>query len=158
MWAEHGLPVRLALTAGQAHDRTRFPICLAGFPPARDVVADRGYDITSVLDDIAAAGATPHIPTTRRKRIQRSVDPALYRQRNLIERCFNRLKHFRRIATRYDKLAQNYLSAASPSPPSGYGCGLSPRPRRTFAPRRAGFDMRCRRHAGAILVMSVGQK
>lgn len=76
-------------------------------------MADRGYDIPSVLTDITAAGATPHIPTTRRKLIQRSVDPALYRQRNLIERCFNRLKHFRRIATRYDKLAQNYLSAVA---------------------------------------------
>lgn len=109
----HGLPVRLVLTAGQAHDRDAVPELLGGVPPGADVVADRGYDIPGVLADITTAGATPHIPTTRRKLTQRSVDPALYRRRNLIERCFNRLKHFRRIATRYDKLAQNYLSAVA---------------------------------------------
>jgi transposase len=82
-------------------------------PPRADVIADRGYDNPSVLANIAAAQAIPHVPTTRQKRIQRSVDPALYRQRNLIERCFNRLKHFRRVATRYDKLAGNFLSTVA---------------------------------------------
>ena len=110
---QHGLPVRLALTAGQAHDKNAVPTLLLGVPAGSDVVADRGYDNPTVISDIEAAKATAHIPTTRRKRIQRSVNPVLYRQRNLIERCFNRLKHFRRIATRYDKLAQNYLSAVA---------------------------------------------
>ena len=109
----HGLPVRLALTAGQAHDKHAVPNLLSGVPVGADVVADRGYDNPTVIGDIEAAKATAHIPTTKRKRTQRSVDPVLYRQRNLIERCFNRLKHFRRIATRYDKLAQNYLSAVA---------------------------------------------
>lgn len=89
------------------------PDLLVGLPPGSDVVADRGYDYTAVLDAISAAGSRPHVPTTRQKRSQRSVDPALYRQRNLIERCFNRLKHWRRLATRFDKLARNYLSTVA---------------------------------------------
>jgi transposase len=84
---------------------------LDGIPPGTDVVADRGYDTTKALAAIASLGANAHVPTTSRKLIQRSVEPKLYRQRNLIERCFNRLKHARRVATRYDKLARNYLSS-----------------------------------------------
>ena len=52
-----------------------------------------------------------HIPTARDRKVQRSVDHFIYRQRNLIERFFNKLKHFRRVATRYDKTAQNFLAA-----------------------------------------------
>jgi transposase len=110
---QHGLPVRLALTAGQAHDKHAVAELLRAVAPGSDVVADRGYDNPDVLAEIKAADAFAHIPTTSRKRVQRSVHPELYRQRNLIERCFNRLKHFRRVATRYDKLAQNYLSAVA---------------------------------------------
>ncbi len=58
---------------------------------------------------IAGHGSEAHIPTQRGRKIQRSVDPELYRQRNLVERFFNKIKHFRRIATRYDKLARNFL-------------------------------------------------
>ena len=60
---------------------------------------------------LADAGSRAHIPTQRDRKVQRSVDPDLYRQRNLVERFFNKLKHFRRIATRFDKLARNYLAA-----------------------------------------------
>ena len=108
---ENGLPVRLSLTAGQAHDRRAVDDLLAALPAGADVVADRAYDSDGVLDLITRAGARAHIPTTRRRRVQRSVDPALYRQRNLIERFFCKLKHFRRIATRFDKLARNFLAA-----------------------------------------------
>jgi transposase len=108
---ENGLPVRLSLTAGQAHDRRAVDDLLVELLPGADVVADRAYDSDGVLELIARAGAKPHIPTTRRRRVQRSVDPALYRRRNLIERFFCKLKHFRRIATRFDKLARNFLAA-----------------------------------------------
>jgi transposase len=84
---------------------------LPGLPPGSAVVADRSYDSRLVHALIEAAGAQPQIPTPRRRRVQRSVDPALYRQRNLVERFFNKLKHFRRIATRYEKTARNYLAA-----------------------------------------------
>jgi transposase len=78
---------------------------------ARDVVADRGYDARAILDMITEHGSRPHIPTQRDRKRQRSVDRDLYRQRNLVERFFNKLKHCRRIATRYDKLARNFLAA-----------------------------------------------
>ncbi len=67
----------------------------------------------SVLADIQAASALARIPAASRKLIQRSVDPMLYHRRNRIGRGFNRLTYFRRITTRYDKLAQNYLSAVA---------------------------------------------
>jgi len=75
------------------------------------VVADRGYDWQFLIDFIAARGGRAHIPTQRDRKVQRSVDLDLYRNRNLVERFFNKLKHFRRIATRFDKLARNYLAA-----------------------------------------------
>jgi transposase len=106
-----GLPLRIVLTAGQASDKAAVAELIQGLAPDRDLVADRGYDARAILDLVAAAGGRPHIPTCRDRKVQRSVDPALYRQRNLIERFFNKLKHFRRIATRFDKLARNFLAA-----------------------------------------------
>jgi len=108
---DDGLPVRIALTAGQAHDQSAVPELLRDLTPGCDVVADRGYDSDAVLNLIRQAGARAHIPSLRRRLVRRSVDHAIYRQRNLIERFFNKLKHFRRIATRFDKLARNYLAA-----------------------------------------------
>ena len=103
--------MRLLLTAGQTSDKAAVPELLAGLPPARALVADRGYDSRAIVDLVAAAGGQAHIPTQSRVKVQRSVKPALYRQRNLVERFFCKLKHFRRTATRYDKLARNYLAA-----------------------------------------------
>ena len=108
---EDGLPVRIVLTAGQTHDQKVVPDLLSELTPGCDVVADRGYDADAVLDFIHQAGARAHIPSLRRRLVRRSVDPATYRKRNLVERFFNKLKHFRRIATRFDKLARNYLAA-----------------------------------------------
>lgn len=106
-----GLPIRIALSPGQASDKTCAPALIRNLPPGRDLVADRGYDAAALIDLVAAQGGRAHIPTCRDRKVQRSVTPNLYRQRNLIERFFNRLKHFRRIATRYDKTARNFLSA-----------------------------------------------
>ena len=82
-----------------------------GLPAAEALIADRGYDAQAIVDLVAQTGGQAHIPTQRNRKIQRSVENELYRKRNLIERFFNKLKHFRRIATRYDKLARNYLAA-----------------------------------------------
>ena len=106
-----GLPVRLVLTPGQASDKTTFPILVEGLRLARDVVADRGFFARSIIERIEAGGASAHIPSQSNVRVRRVVDPEIYRQRNLVERFFNKLKHFRRIATRFDKLARNYLAA-----------------------------------------------
>ena len=106
-----GLPIRVVLSPGQASDKAVAPALLAGLAPGRDLVADRGYDAKALLDLIAAQGGRAHIPTCRDRKLQRSVDPELYRHRNLVEGFFNKLKHFRRIATRYEKTARNFLAA-----------------------------------------------
>jgi transposase len=106
-----GLPVRLLLTPGQASDKTTFPVLIQGLRLADDVVADRGFFARSIIELIEARGATAHIPSQSNVRVRRIVDLAVYRQRNLVERFFNKLKHFRRIATRYDKLARNFFAA-----------------------------------------------
>jgi transposase len=110
---QDGLPVRLLITPGQASDKTSVPDLLAGLPSATVVVADRGYDSRAIIDLVKAKGGEAHIPTQSRVRIQRSVDRELYRRRNLIERYFCNLKQFRRIATRFEKLARNFLAAVA---------------------------------------------
>ena len=77
------------------------------------MVADRGYDARALVERIEALGAAAHIPTQKDRKVQRSVARDLYRQRNLVERFFCKLKHFRRCATRFDKLARNYLAAVA---------------------------------------------
>lgn len=108
---QDGLPLRLVLSAGQASDKAAVAALIDGLPPAKALVADRGYDAKAIIDLVAARGGQAHIPTQKDRKIQRSVDPALYRQRNLVERFFCKLKHFRRVATRFDKLARNFLAA-----------------------------------------------
>ncbi len=108
---ERGLPVKLLLTQGQASDKATAPALVEALPPAKAFVGDRGYDARNLVELVNARGGCAQIPTQRDRKVQRSVDPVLYRQRNLIERFFNKLKHFRRIATRFDKSARNYLAA-----------------------------------------------
>ena len=107
------MPVRLLLTPGQASDKTTLPDLIAGLRPARDAVADRGYSARSIIALFASYGTTAHIPSQSNVRQVRTVDPELYRQRNLVERFFNKLKHIRRIATRYDKLARNFMASVA---------------------------------------------
>ena len=103
--------MRLLISPGQASDMGAVPELLARLPTPTTVVADRGYDSNAVLDLITRSGAQPSIPSCARRIVRRSVDPAIYRQRNQVERFFCRLKHFRRVATRFDKLARNFLAA-----------------------------------------------
>ena len=103
--------MRLLISPGQASDMGAVPGLLAGLPTPTTVIAERGYDSNAVLDLIASSGAQPSIPSRSRRVIRRSIDPAIYRQRNQVERFFCRLKHFRRVATRFDKLARNFLAA-----------------------------------------------
>ena len=108
---ERGLPVRLLLTPGQASDKTTAPDLVGPLRLTGDVVGDRGDFGQAVIAAIEASGATAHIPSQSNVRVVRTVDRDLYRQRNPIERFFNRLKHFRAIATRYFKTATNFLAA-----------------------------------------------
>ena len=108
---ESGLPVRLLIAPGQSSDKTAVPALLDGLPAAPHLIADRGYDSDAILALVTARGSTPCIPSTARRRVRRSVPPDLYRARNLVERFFCKLKQFRRIATRFEKTAQNYHAA-----------------------------------------------
>jgi transposase len=105
------MPVRIVLSQGQASGKTAVPALLQGLQPDRDAIVDRGYDARTIIDLIDEHGYRAHIPTQRDRKVQRSVNPAFYRERNLIETFFNKLKHFRRIAMRYDKTARDFLAA-----------------------------------------------
>ena len=74
-------------------------------------MADRAYDTNAVRQQIEGQGAVPNLPPKRTRLWNSCFSPVLYRGRNAIERMFCRLKDFRRIATRYDKLAANFLNA-----------------------------------------------
>ena len=104
---ELGLPVDFLVTGGQVNDCTQ-AIDLLGDRQAVWVLADKGYDSQTILDHIEAMGAVAVIPSKSNRKRQRCHDKELYRQRNRIERCFSRLKHFRRFATRYEKLKTNF--------------------------------------------------
>lgn len=101
--------VRFELTGGQINDCTRALPLLEGVR-SRAVLADRGYDTNAVIGHLHAAGIEPVIPCYVHRTVQRPYDVRRYRDRNRIERLFCRLKHFRRIATRYDKLADRFAS------------------------------------------------
>lgn len=74
------------------------------------VIADKAYDSNAIRDTIKAAGMKAVIPSNRSRKRRIRHDKALYRERNRIERCFNKLKHFRRLATRYDRRAVHFLA------------------------------------------------
>ena len=104
-----GRPVRCRLTAGQRHDAPQALPLLAGLTPMF-VVADRGYDSDSLVAALTARGIQAVIPPRRKRRHPRAVDAARYAQRHSVERLFSRLKQFRRVATRYDKLDAHFLA------------------------------------------------
>ena len=110
---ESGLPIRLALSPGQASDKPVGAALIGSLKRVRHVVADRGYDARAIVEQIEAMGAIAHIPTQRNRKVQRSVAADVYRKRNLVERYFCKLKHFRRCATRFEKLARNFLAAVA---------------------------------------------
>ena len=99
--------MRFILTGGQCSDVTRAAELIAGFKPCR-VVADKGYDSRTFLDAIEANGAEAVIPARKCSMRPRAFDPHLYKRRNLIERAVNKLKQFRRVATRYDRNPDNF--------------------------------------------------
>ena len=104
-----GNPVELMLTPGQAHDLACAEPLIDNADP-QALIGDKGYDADRFVEILAERRITPVIPTTANRKVTRPCDYALYCERNLIERFFNQLKHFRAIATRYDKLARNFLA------------------------------------------------
>ena len=104
-----GNPLRLILSAGQIAD-IDFATDLIANIRADAVIADKGYDADALVQRIQAAGAKAVIPPRANRKELRVYDAHLYKDRNLIERFFARIKHFRRIATRYEKLDPRYMA------------------------------------------------
>jgi len=106
----NGLPVRLALTAGQVHDNRLATKLLSRMKSRAMLLADRGYDADWIRALVSQYGAWANIPPRRNRKDAFCFSPYLYRARNEVERFFNKIKQCRRVATRYDKLAANYLA------------------------------------------------
>ena len=106
-----GNPVGFHLSAGQAHDLDGADQLLPVMQ-ADTLIADKAFDADErIIQPLAAAGKTPVIPPKANRQNPRSYDRDLYRARHLIENFFAKLKQFRAIATRYDKIARNFLAA-----------------------------------------------
>lgn len=104
-----GNPVRVMLSAGQDHDLTcAQPLIEAVDPDA--LIADKAFDADAFIAALNDRAIAPVIPSKSNRKTPRPYDFALYCERNLIERFFNMLKHFRAVATRYDKLAKTFLA------------------------------------------------
>jgi transposase len=101
--------VKLVLTPGQAADVTQAEALMDGVPFAL-VIADRGYDSKTLVGAIERRGGKAVIPTQKSRKVQRVIDRERYKDRNLAERFWAQVKQYRRVATRYEKTAQNYLA------------------------------------------------
>lgn len=106
-----GRPVRLELTAGQAGDAPMAAKLLDTVSPGATVIADKAYDTDGIRSLVAARGAWANIPPRSTRKDTFAFSRWVYRQRNLVERFFNRLKQMRGLATRYDRRPDNYLAA-----------------------------------------------
>jgi transposase len=106
----NGLPLELVLTPGQAADCPAAARLLGRLHEGTILLADKAYDADWLRRSIEAAGAAPNIPSKANRRWRACFSGILYRDRNRVERFFNKLKHCRRIATRYEKLASNFLA------------------------------------------------
>ena len=104
-----GHPLRFIVTGGERHDSIQAQALLEGFH-VHAVLADKGYDADELITWIQETGALAVIPPRSNRTVLRDDDTALYKERNLVERMFGYLKHFRRVATRYDKTARSFLS------------------------------------------------
>jgi len=117
----NGLPLTFLLTVGERHEAVVFEQLMeqgcvkrvgSGRPRLRPkrVVGDKGYSSRKIRSYLRRRGIRLSIPHKDNEKHRGKFDKSIYRQRNQVERCFNRLKQFRRIATRYEKKAQNYLA------------------------------------------------
>jgi transposase len=107
---ELGKPRVLRIAPGNMHDVMMAPELLSAAGPIRRLIADKAYDTNRLRNLLAQLDVEAVIPSIARRKPLIAHDREAYRQRNLIERMFSRLKDFRRVATRYDKLADNFLA------------------------------------------------
>ena len=104
-----GNVIRFILTGGQRNDITQAEALTENLT-AEYVLADKGYDSEAFVLKLKQSGAEVVIPSRINRKVQREIDAHLYKERHLIECCIGKLKHFRRVFSRFDKLAKNYLS------------------------------------------------
>jgi len=102
-----GNPVRFLLSEGQASEYTLANELISGLQ-ADYVITDKGYDSDSFVEAIHTGGAEEVIPPRGNRKSLRNYDKILYKDRNLVERLFQKLKNHRRVATRYERLVRNY--------------------------------------------------
>ncbi len=103
-----GNPFSLVLTPGQDHDLTCAQPLLQTADP-RALIGDKAYDTGPLIDTLNGRAIIPVIPPKANRKLKRDCDFVLYCERNLVERFFNKIKHYRGLATRDDKLARNFL-------------------------------------------------
>jgi transposase len=106
----NGLPIAIKLTEGQTHDGRSATDLLDGVRARQILLADRAYDSDALRETMTARGAWANIRPMPNRTKPPVFSAFLYRYRNRVERFFNKLKHFRAIATRYEKLPGNYLA------------------------------------------------
>jgi transposase len=108
-----GRPLVLVLTPGNTHDCKVAQLCIEALPPSAELVGDKGYDSRPLREWLEARGTNPVIPPRSNRKVQYDYDRTIYKQRNVIERMFCRLKDWRRIATRYDRNLKSSMSAVA---------------------------------------------
>lgn len=106
-----GRPVTLRLTSGQVHNSQEAEALLDAMPEGATLLADKGYHSNAIREAAARKNVWANNPSRSNRKQRFPFSGWLYRQLNLVERFFNRIKHFRGITTRYDKCAENYLAA-----------------------------------------------
>ena len=104
-----GNALRFILTGGERNDITQAQLLVKDFSAAY-VIADKGYDAEAFVLTLKERNCEVVIPSRRNHKVQRKIDEHLYKERHLIENQIGKLKHFRRVFSRFDKLAKNYLS------------------------------------------------
>ena len=107
-----GNPLRLLLTAGQCHDSPQASALIEGYEP-HVLIADKGYDSGPLIESITALGIEAVIPPKKNRLVPREYDRHLYRERHLIECFIGKIKHYRRVFSRFEKLSKNYLGFLS---------------------------------------------
>jgi len=107
-----GNPLRLLLTAGQRHDSPLAAALIEGYEP-QALIADKGYDSDALLQTVTAKGIEAVIPPKKNRIQVREYDRHLYRERHLVECFIGKIKHYRRVFSRFEKLSKNYLGFLS---------------------------------------------
>lgn len=107
-----GNPLRLLLTAGQRHDSPQASALIEGYEP-QVLIADKGYDSGPLIEAVMAKGIEAVIPPKKNRLVQREYDRHLYRERHLIECFIGKIKQYRRVFSRFEKLSKNYLGFLS---------------------------------------------